>query len=237
MTIFARYAARALMIGALLFGGGTQQANAAACLTNTTLGDLIALGAGGCTLGDKTFSNFSTTASGGETALPGATVVEFAILILGGTPEFIMTVSDPFTPGATYNLAYSVAITTGANTFASVTGGLLLATPGGSATLTQSFATLGGGSISPNPLEACAISTAACPMSNTASVTGRVTQINTTDAFFVDSSNVTGFSNTFEQQAAVATPEPTTLLALGTSLLWIRLLRGRRYGSRTTLLA
>ena len=63
MKFLARYTAGALLAGAFLFSGGTPQANAAACLSTTTLGALEALGAAGCTQQDKTWSSFSSTAS------------------------------------------------------------------------------------------------------------------------------------------------------------------------------
>jgi hypothetical protein len=223
MTRYARYVAGALMIGAFLFGGGTQQGNAAACTNSETL---ASLGAAGCTLGDKTFSNFASTAGGGEIALPGTTPIEFALINVGGVNEYTLTVSDPFTQGATYNMSYTAAITSGTNRFSSVTGGLLLAAPGGTATLTKTFSGLvGGGSLSPNPLEACAVNTVACPISNTSTVTGTLTSINTTDAFFVDTSNVTGFSNTFEQKAV---PEPASLGILGVGLLGLGFIVSRK---------
>ena len=166
MKRLSRYAAGALMLGAFLFGGGTQQVRAAACTNAETLGGLET--SGGCTLGDKTFSNFSSTAIGTGLALPGTTPIEFAIITISGVPQYTMTVSDPFTQSATYNLDYSVAITNPAagQDFSLASGGLLLAIQGGTATLTKAFTAVGGGSISPNPLVACAINTVACPQTN-----------------------------------------------------------------------
>jgi hypothetical protein len=54
-----------------------------------------------------------------------------------------------------------------------------------------------------------------------------VTSIATTDSLFVDSSNLLGFANTYEE-VNLGVPEPAALLILGSGVLGLGLIRRRR---------
>ena len=212
------------MVGAFVFGAGTEQAKAAACLTNTTLGALEALGATGCDQGDKTWANFASTGLGPAIALPGTTPVTLDSVTIGGVIEHTVTIGSPFAQATTYNLGFSIAINATAlpNTFFdNVSGGLLLAIPGGNATLNKTFlpnnGTLGN-------LMACA-NTATCPQTAQESVGAGVTSIRVAETFFTDASNVTSFSNTFEESVV---PEPASLALLGVGLLGVGFVARRK---------
>jgi hypothetical protein len=98
----------------------TSQAWAATCVSGATLADYIALGSTGCTIGDKTFSNFAltTSQSGGATA-PTAAGITITPVTTGGSTgnEIGLQFNALWTAGsnqtADTTINFDVAVTAG----------------------------------------------------------------------------------------------------------------------------
>jgi hypothetical protein len=208
------------MIGGFLFAGGAPEANAAACPTSAV--SIASLGITGttpfsCTQQDKTWTLTSTT-------LPGTATIDWTLVTVGSIDEHTMTVNSnsSFAQGATYALDYNIAINgtaTAGTVFNQVTGGLLLGAAGGTATLDKTFTTNGG------PITPIHVTTTST--SENEPIPSNVTSITTVDSLFVDTSNLLGFANTYEETIP-AIPEPATLVLVGSGLLGLGLVRRRR---------
>jgi hypothetical protein len=203
---------------------------------NWTLGELAALGTTGCEVGDKIFANFGGSLSNtadtiqfaGPTAPVGPGNAFYTLNVNAG-------VNSVLQGGFTFN--YSIAVDqtqvatgyTGAIT--RVTGGIQdNGTDGG--TLGKTIT--GGASCSVNVVDSFGnVSPTACNGINATSL-----NVSETFAYTANNSNTGGarsisgigntFTETFTSTTTTGTPEPVSLLLMGTGLIGLSLM-GRKY--------
>src|SRR5262249_42719621 len=100
-------------IAFLLLGGTARAVPTPACPEGKKLSDYIALGAGGCLLGDKVFSNFALKLgpnTGADTA-PKADQISVTPLDVARDPGFPFTGDPEFQSSATGFFSYRLAFT------------------------------------------------------------------------------------------------------------------------------
>ena len=213
----------ALALGLLSALAGAPAAMAGPCGTDPIDLSTMFSGSFSCTQQDKIWSDFTTTLTGSELATLKSGTALFTLVNIGGMEEHTLAIRAPWEQDTTYALSYTITIDPAALaatpdlSFVQATGGVLFASSGGAATLTKTFTDQND---TPFPgLVADATNPSVdvpTPIPTTA--------INVTDTFFTDSSNVTGFANTFSETRI---PEPSGVLLIGSAMAGLGWLRRR----------
>ena len=216
-------------------------ANAAACLQNQTLAQLVALGATGCSIGDKVFQNFTGTFAGADatdtftfTGPLGPTLAPFYQLNLNAGTAGVLTAPLSFSYQVRVDAAVNAVLNPGTTAaITRVTGGIQDNGNAGSGAQLLKGVTVNTGSGSCGGVNYA--ETAGTTTTNTACNLTGATLITVVESFTytgtVGASSVTGFGNTFTQTLTPTTgvPEPMSMLLLGSGLLGFGFIGRKRF--------
>jgi hypothetical protein len=211
-------------IATFLTAGTAVTYGAPACLPAQTLSSLIALGAGGCEIADKIYSNFSYSPGAGDPTSAQVNVgVDNATAIFQTGLQFGssgLVWSSGFTVGYTVAVDPTACVAIyGAGKTCSVNAAQLafqgaLASSSNTAALTAAFSGASPGSVSVNDLTTGANVNQIFFSPNFTATSVVITGSVNTLAFPIDS-----FGLDIYQQVASTAPEPATMFLIGGSLL------------------
>jgi hypothetical protein len=190
------------------------------CSSNTSLSSLIA--SGGCNIGDKNFTNFSYSFSGG--AGPSASGVNVSITEVLDQYTAVFSANSPgaWQVGGTGFISYTITVNTNSADYLNTASGAFNSSLGGSAYTWNTTATSSSGTCSGNQLvNSCAGAGNPPPLSfafgvETSTISNNISGIS--------SQGIQAIQNAFTQQPV---PGPLPMLGAGAAFGFSRKLRQR----------